>query len=326
MRIDDEQLRDVLAKVADLLGSLLENGEEPVEEEDSPQRVCTPKGLPVSLQVDAAQTAVRQNPVNAPAFNMARGFDAEVPTDPLRIAVLTQKYWGPQQRKLSVSFMETTSVALRDKIISHMNAWNKAIGISFAYTRGVGNVRISRGSGGYYSYVGTDILHIAKDRQTMNLERFTLNTPDSEYRRVVRHETGHSLGFPHEHMRREVVNRLDRQKCYSYFRRIGWSRGMVDSQVLTPLEEASIFGTDADQTSIMCYQLPGSITKDGKPILGGSDINDTDYWFAGRIYPKLVGQRATKAAAQIESEELGSVAEEMEDEDEDAFVSRALDL
>jgi hypothetical protein len=36
----------------------------------------------------------------------------------------------------------------------------------------------------------------------------------------------------------------------------------------------------------MCYQLPGEITKDGKPILGGLDIDKTDKSFAGSIYPK----------------------------------------
>lgn len=61
---------------------------------------------------------------------------------------------------------------------------------------------------------------------------------------------------------------------------------MVNQQVLTPLSNMSIFGTPADQTSIMCYQLPGSITRDGRPITGGVDINATDYAFAGRIYPK----------------------------------------
>jgi hypothetical protein len=38
----------------------------------------------------------------------------------------------------------------------------------------------------------------------------------------------------------------------------------------------------------MCYQIPGSITKDGKPIPGGKDINPTDFAFAASIYPKRV--------------------------------------
>jgi len=120
----------------------------------------------------------------------------------------------------------------------------------------------------------------------MNLQSFTMNTPESEYHRVVRHETGHTLGFPHEHMRRELVARIDPQKAYTYFRATqGWDRPMVDAQVLTPLQDRSIFGTPADQDSIMCYQLPGQITTDGQPIRGGLDINTTESGFAALIYP-----------------------------------------
>jgi len=88
----------------------------------------------------------------------------------------------------------------------------------------------------------------------MNLQGLTMNTPDSEYRRVIRHEAGHTLGFPHEHMRRALVARIDREKAYEWFRRTqGWDRATVDAQVLTPLEEASLMRTPAGQTSIMCY-------------------------------------------------------------------------
>ena len=41
----------------------------------------------------------------------------------------------------------------------------------------------------------------------------------------------------------------------------------------------------------MCYQIPGEITKDGKPIVGGTDINAKDFAFAGSIYPKTVAPK-----------------------------------
>ncbi len=130
-------------------------------------------------------------------------------------------------------------------------------------------------------------MHIPSNRQTMNLQEFTMNTPESEYKRVVRHETGHTLGFPHEHMRKALVARIDPAKAYKWFLdTYGWDKATGDAQVLTPLNEASLIGTPPDQTSIMCYQLPGAITKDGHPITGGVDINQTDYTFAGKIYPK----------------------------------------
>jgi len=248
---------------------------------------CTLKFLPKSLLVAAAKTAVEINPMNAPLFGPLASVNMDLVSDPQRAAVVTSKYWGSQPRQLSVSFMETTPSDLRRKIIQNMNAWTKTGCIKFVETHGTGKVRISRGEGGYYSYLGTDILHVPLNEQTMNLQDFTMSMPDSEFHRVVRHEAGHTLAMPHEHMRRELVARIDPEKAYEYFRRTqGWDRQTVDQQVLTSLDDSTIMGTPADETSIMCYQLPGSITIDGKPITGGVDINQTDYDFVGRIYPK----------------------------------------
>jgi hypothetical protein len=277
--------------------------------EHAPQQdmlACTPKTLPKRLLMKAAETAVKIYPVNAPAFGPLADVAPDLPLDPLHIAVLTSKYWGPAARRLTVSFMESTPANLRARIISHMNAWTQTAGISFIETQGTGDVRISRGSEGYWSYLGTDIRLIPRNRPTMNLQGFTMNTSESEYNRVVRHETGHTLGFPHEHMRKALVERIDPAKAYEYLRQTqGWEPRMVDQQVLSPLDERSIMGTPADQTSIMCYQLPGSITRDGKPILGGVDINQTDYAFAGGIYPKPGrAQMSAYAAEWDESEDV----------------------
>ena len=63
---------------------------------------------------------------------------------------------------------------------------------------------------------------------------------------------------------------------------------MTRQQVLTPVEEGSLLGTaHADPNSIMCYQIPGTITKSGQPIIGGVDIDPSDYAFMATIYPKL---------------------------------------
>jgi hypothetical protein len=307
MADNEQRLREALAKIAEMASAVAEGGEYPDHNHDNdrePMRVCTPKVLPTRLRVKAAQTATKINPVNAPALGPLADLAGDLNiTEPLHIAVLTSKYWGPTARQLTVSFMESAPADLRARIINHMNAWTKTASISFVETHGVGQVRISRGSGGFYSFLGTDILHIPNSRQTMNLEGFTMNTPESEYRRVVRHETGHTLGFPHEHMRRALVARIDHDKAYEYFRRTqGWDKRTVDQQVLTPLDERSLMGTPADQTSIMCYQLPGSITRDDQPILGGLDIDQTDYTFAGIIYPKQEQQPAGDPALEREDE------------------------
>jgi astacin (peptidase family M12A) len=312
-----DRLRAALAQIDEVASAAIRNGDEfaeyehkeggesePMSQEEAPG--CILKSLPTRLLVKAAETATRINPVNAPVFGsmaaVANGFQV---TEPLQIAVLTSKYWGPKPRQLTVGFMESTPAALKARIISHMNAWTKTGCISLVGTNGVGDVRISRGAGGYWSYLGTDILHIPKNRPTMNLQGFTMSTPESEYKRVVRHETGHTLGFPHEHMRKALVARIDREKAYKWFwETYGWDKATVDAQVLTPLSEASLMGTPADQNSIMCYQLPGLITKDGKPILGGTDIDTTDYAFCGKIYPRPGHVPAARDEDWLESEDV----------------------
>lgn len=295
MPTNNQKLREALLEIAEI-ATRAANDPSTADSNAAPEhrRVggaekpsCTLKSLPKRLLVPAAQTATSINPINAPMIGNFRAMGMDGVSDPLRISVLTSKYWGPTPRKLTVTFIETTPPDLRARIIGHMNAWTKTGCISFVETKGTGDVRISREGDGYWSYLGTDIKHIPKNRPTMNLQGFTMSTDDGEFYRVVRHETGHTLGFPHEHMRKDLVARIDPEKAYDYFLEDqGWDKKTVDEQVLTPLDEKTLMGTQADQTSIMCYQLPGKITTDGEPVVGGMDVNATDYAFVGKIYPK----------------------------------------
>jgi len=141
---------------------------------------------------------------------------------------------------------------------------------------------------GYWSYVGNDLKQIPNNSPTMMLDSFSNDTPEEEFVRVVRHETGHTLGFPHEHMRPELVNRLDYEKTVEYFARTQrWNETTTVQQVLQPIRASALIGTaDADPLSIMCYPLPAEITKDGQPIPGGDDIDNIDKKFANQMYPK----------------------------------------
>ena len=242
------------------------------------------------MLIKAARTAVGVNPLNhAPLDRLTRLMPDFVAT-PERIAVITTKYWGVSGVKLTVGFLDNEAADLRKRILLHMNAWSKTAKIQFVESKTSPQVRIAReagANGGYWSYLGTDVLHIPKSKQTMNLEAFTMKTPESEYHRVVRHETGHTLGFPHEHMRKALVEKIDVAKAIAFYQQDqGWNEQEVRAQVLTPIEESSLRGTAPDPNSIMCYQIPGAITKDGMPIIGGKDIDALDASFAASIYPK----------------------------------------
>jgi CHAT domain len=267
--------------------------------------VCRPKSLPLDKFVAAERRAVEVNPENASERRTVSRSPIGRRGGPRRIAVVIARKWPAKGVRLSVSFLDNPSAALRSRIIGHMNAWGTQANVLFTETEGVGQVRISRldspeDMAGYWSYIGTEILEAKEDEPTLNLDSFTMRVSDAEFRRVVRHEAGHTLGFDHEHMRSEIVNGIDRKKAFAFFDKDqGWSREEVEEQVLTPLAKKSIMGTkEADPLSIMCYQLPGSIMKNGKPVKGGIDINPNDFAFAKSLYPKPERQTAETAAPE----------------------------
>lgn len=236
---------------------------------------CTPVELPDDQHTSAAQAAIRINPLNAPA------------TELQRIGVLSTKYWGARGVDLTVSFMESCPGDLANRILSHMNAWGDWANVCFRLVSSGGQIRVTRAGNGYWSYLGTDCLQIPRSQPTMCLSRFSMSTPESEYRRVIRHETGHALGFPHEHMRQSIIDLLDARRTIEYFGRTqGWSPEQVRQQILTPVQEVELLEPTApDVISIMTYSFPGECTKNGEPIPGGPNINAVDGEYAGRIYP-----------------------------------------
>ncbi|UFS78283.1 M12 family metallopeptidase [Tardiphaga sp. 37S4] len=253
----------------------------------------------------------------APVHRIAAMVRDDVPHTAL-ISVLTNKYWHSTGLvRLTVSFMDGEAADLRARILSHMNAWSTRLNVSFVASNTDAQVRIARTeNSGYWSYLGTDILSIPSGEPTMNLEAFTMNTPDSEFHRVVRHETGHTLGCPHEHMRRELVEKIDRNKAIEFFGQTqGWSAQQVEQQVLTPIEDSSLWGTThADARSIMAYQIPGTITKDGEPIIGGTDIDEQDFAFMAKVYPKAT-VNAPVAAIDDRSLEMAATTLNAQDQE-----------
>jgi hypothetical protein len=258
-----------------------------------PRIVCKPKSLTLDQAAVAARRSIDVNPANAETARTVERSAGGRRGGPRRLALLTGSRWPATGMKFTVQFLDNPSRGLRSKILAHMNAWSHSANVTFEETGGVGMVRIARldrpdDMAGYWSYVGTQILGIEAGQPTFNLDSFTLNTPDDEFFRVVRHEAGHTLGFEHEHMRKDLVEKIDRRKAIAYYRReCDWSRQETIEQVLTPLDAETIMGTrESDPTSIMCYEIPAEITKNGRAIVGGTDITEKDFSFAAKIYPK----------------------------------------
>lgn len=254
--------------------------------------VCRSRILSHEQQLRVLRRSIEINPANADEQRVLERTPPGRRGGPRRLAVVIGRKWPETGVELPVRFLDNPPQDLRARLLVHMNAWSKFANVRFVETTGTGMVRIARldapdDVAGYWSYVGTEILGIEDDQPTMNLEGFTMRTSEAEFKRVVRHEAGHTLGFDHEHMRAELVRKIDRRKAFVYFDRAeGWTKQETIEQVLTPLSAASIMGTsEADPNSIMCYQIPAAITTDGKAIAGGSDITTKDGAFAAKIYP-----------------------------------------
>src|SRR5512138_3660688 len=158
MSDSEQKLRQALMKIAAAAQTAVDNGQHVDEDNGKNGETtghyhvdaggknvhCSIKQLPSRLVEKAAKTAISINPVNRVNFGamgaVARGFVLP----PAAISVLVGKYWGPQPRQLTVSFLDGGPSDLRRRIIAHMNAWNQTAGVSFVETRGVGKVRISR--------------------------------------------------------------------------------------------------------------------------------------------------------------------------------------
>lgn len=248
---------------------------------------CTPVILPDAEQIEAARLAVEVNPVNRPPRQAASS-----DLSPKRLAGLTTAFWPASGARLPVYFMEQQPDDLKAKILKHLNCWydeaNCNVQFVLTASRGDSVIRISTGPGGYWSHVGVFCLRIPKNQQTMNLEGFTMRTSDREFRRVVGHEGGHSLGWMHEHQRAEIVALLNEQAVIRWGRETqGWSEQMVREQILTSLDPAELTASPfADPSSLMAYQFAGNLTKSGQPIPGGLDLTAVDKEYAAKIYPK----------------------------------------
>ncbi|KAJ8072707.1 hypothetical protein PM082_016266 [Marasmius tenuissimus] len=125
----------------------------------------------------------------------------------------------------------------------------------------------------------------------MMLTGFTMRTPEKAYTRTVRHETGHTLGFMHGHLRPEFVKRIDREKTLKEYSSV-WDRKTIVNNILAPLwtaDNSHYFTSEvADVHSIMCYPLEDTILKDDMkepPITGGRDFSGYDKKHAAEVYP-----------------------------------------
>lgn len=186
---------------------------------------------------------------------------------------------------LPTRFLDTTDPATKARILLHLNAWSTHCPVRFAETNGDALVRIARTPGaGHWSYLGTDVNWVPRDRPTMNLDGFSSAWSEAECRRVVRHEGGHALGLTHGHQVPPLVYRIDPQKTVAFFAAtFGWP---ADKTLAAIAIDPLAVGPPPGEDSVMTYHIPGACTVDGQPIAGGTDITAADAALVAQAYPQ----------------------------------------
>lgn len=189
---------------------------------------------------------------------------------------------------ISVGFLEPVAVKLAQAILKIMGEWSKVCGVRFVYSSWPhAQVRITVAGSDWWSCVGTEALGVPQNQPTMALGGCTLNALNPG---GIIHETGHVIGFEHEHQRPDVVARIVPAAAYKVFWDwYGWDKSMVDAYVLTPLDSRThwLSPGPADTNSIMAYELPAEVMKDHKPFGGtATGISLMDARWAAILYPK----------------------------------------
>jgi hypothetical protein len=240
------------------------------------------------MKIKAAEHAVKENPVNKPVFARLPGVSAH----PLKIAIETGKKWM-NGKTLNVAFLDGTAIQ-RQKTIEKATMWCAYANVKFNFKgKSKSEIRISfKADPGSWSAVGTDCLltdAFPKDQPTMNFGWCKDDTDDVEWRRVVVHEFGHSLGAIHEHQNPKSGLKWNLPAVYKYFSGPpnNWSKDEIDFNIVQKYSLDQINGTKFDIKSIMLYSFPPELIIGGKGTPNNTQLSAGDEKFIGSksMYP-----------------------------------------
>lgn len=192
------------------------------------------------------------------------------------------KLW-PSGSTIRVGFLEGTAQQ-RGDFRAAMNEWLKSANLKVEYVApAASDIRVAFDSQtGSWSYVGTDVRRVDKDRPTINLG---FDFPRNPIPQSYLHEIGHALGLIHEFQNPRANLQWDRTKVYTYFeRQNGWSKNIIDSMLLKP--ETNYPGIrNFDPHSIMIYNMPSELFTDRRKVGPGVTLSSSDRAYVASLYP-----------------------------------------
>lgn len=207
----------------------------------------------------------------------------------MELAALTQKLWRPNQT-LHVYFIGG-SPTIRTRVLLYASIWSNYCSIRFEETSDIGAAKIRVGftPPGSWAYIGLDALSVPAGEPTVNFGWLTDTMPEREFKQVVLHEFGHVLGLIHEHQSPAIKVDWNKMYVYNFFRfNYGWSKDMVDANILQEFEKTSTQYSTLDKSSIMGYAIPPEFTNDRQTFPQNYELSDMDKQYIGTLYPRLL--------------------------------------
>lgn len=237
-----------------------------------------------TIKICTILTEVSNAPAATPEPTPDPGFDLVGPTD---------CKWG--KNTLTVRFLDGQQV-VKERVINYANEWSKYTNMKFVFVNsGNADIRISFRQQGSWSYIGQCLdRNLTQNDPTMNFGWLTPDTFEQEYSRVVLHEFGHALGFAHEHQHPLTSIPWNVQAVYNYYKLTqNWDAGQVDRNIFRRYSTEETNFSQYDQTSIMHYSIPNSLTNGDFETPWNTQLSNIDKDFVGKWYPYYLESQAS---------------------------------